>query len=697
MQIRLVKIIKPALKPFGFSALLGLSCISAQAQTIPSGLCVSGVPYTRAGDNSCEIPAGVTEMTLQVIGGGGGGGGGGALGRGGHGAKLTYKNLPVNPGAKLPLWVGAGGWAGTAGGGGGSSIALFGTAGPIIAGGGGGAGGGGRLTTRGGYAHGGNAGSFNGKLGAGGQGHANFGKDTPDGGGKGGFDGVGGAAGDDGAFRGQHSSPYSAKRVSSAGGDGGGYKIGLGGAGGVGKSETDGAGGLGGGRKTHIEGAGYGGGGGGGYGGGGGGFGSLDYSGGGGAGGSLGPRYTIYETASNGGKVGRAGGDGSILLTFDIKPPLLVSAFRKATVGQSFSHIPENTGGPIYACSAKALPPGLSIVSRTCEVTGRPTQPGRYTTEISASNTVGSARVPVVITIDPAAPSLSGTAPAGKVGTPYSFIPRNAGGQVDTCTASGLPDGLTINAKTCVLSGTPTKDGRYSTTLLAKNITGEHSLTASIQITLERPLLSGIAPTGIVGKAYRFTPTKKGGPIDSCMASGLPTGLSIDSRSCTVSGQPTKAGRYSFTITAKNASGNDILKADLTIRPAAPVLSGKAPAGQVGKAYSFTPNNAGGTLETCTATALPEGLEIDPRTCAVSGTPTQEGQYKSTITAKNAGGSHALSADVEIAAADQTGPVGPTDPDDPTNIPTLSEWGMIILCSVMALFGVGAVRRKHFS
>jgi hypothetical protein len=312
----------------------------------------------------------------------------------------------------------------------------------------------------------------------------------------------------------------------------------------------------------------------------------------------------------------------------------------------------------------------------------------------------------ILLTFVTPTPILSGTAPAGVVGSRYSFSPSHTGGDIEKCSAKGLPAGLTVDTKNCSVGGIPTTAGNYVVALTASNPGGINTLSTAIQIdpALEKPLLTGTPPSGTVGKAYSFTPTQKGGAIESCTAIGLPRGLSINAKTCTISGQPAKVGRYSFVINAKNASGSSNLQAVINVNPAAPLLSGTAPAGKVGESYSFTPRNSGGVLDTCTASSLPDGLAIDAKSCVVTGTPTQEGQFQSTITANNAGGSHALSASIKIEAADKTDPGGPTDPTDPTdpidpadptNIPTLSEWGMIILCSVMALFGFRAVRRQR--
>jgi hypothetical protein len=691
MKSQQTRLIHLALPSFAFSALFGLGSFSVHAE-----MCVSGKPYNSPAYKSCVVPPNIKFMDVVVIGAGGGGGKpiDGPAGPGGHGAKLKIRNYPVVPGTTLKMQIGSGGESHLSGGGGGSTNLNAGYANQIIAGGGGGAPGGARASGAGG-----SAGSFGSVIGAGAMGTGQMAFPPQPKGGAGGAQGRGGVSG------GGHGAGNGANSTHGGpGGPGGGQKGskpnggGQGGAGGYGGGS--GRGGQGGARGVYLKSDAFGGGGGGGFGGGGGGFGGVYEATGGGGGGSVGPAGTIYETASNGGPVNTRGGHGSILLTFELKAPVLYGPNQTGTVGQHFSYTPGNTGGPIDTCTAAYLPPGLALNTKTCELSGRPTQADVYTTVVTATNATGSARVPIIITINPIAPLLSGVAPTGQWGSAYSFLPRNAGGPIASCTAKGLPSGLIVDANTCALSGTPTQDGNFTTTITAKNVTGADALRVSIKIDTKRPLLSGTAPAGSVGKPYRFTPRNSGGAIRSCTHNGLPTGLTVDTTNCSVTGQPSRAGRYSFSVTAKNAKGSDTLTADIAIRPAAPALSGTASAGQVGKAYRFIPSNAGGALETCTATALPEGLAIDSSTCARSGTPTQEGQYHSKIIARNAGGSYTLSTAISIAAADQTGPVGPSDPTDPTNpedptsIPTLSEWGMILLCSVIILFGFRFVHRS---
>src|SRR5690606_14648798 len=60
------------------------------------------------------VPAGVTSITIEVVGGGGGGGINGSGGGGGGGYSLG--TFPVTPGNIIPITIGAGGGSGFAGG-----------------------------------------------------------------------------------------------------------------------------------------------------------------------------------------------------------------------------------------------------------------------------------------------------------------------------------------------------------------------------------------------------------------------------------------------------------------------------------------------------------------------------------------------------------------------------------------------------
>jgi hypothetical protein len=141
-----------------------------------------------------------------------------------------------------------------------------------------------------------------------------------------------------------------------------------------------------------------------------------------------------------------------------------------------------------------------------------------------------------------------------------------------------LPTGLSINATTCAISGTPT----------VVTIAGEYSITASngvgnaatVDISIE--ILNIVPNIAYAGAPYSFTqnvagattgvPTNTGGGITSCGVSpALPAGLSISSTTCAITGTPTAAtADATYTVTPSNAMGSGTAR-NINIAVYAPV------------------------------------------------------------------------------------------------------------------------------
>lgn len=157
------------------------------------------------------------------------------------------------------------------------------------------------------------------------------------------------------------------------------------------------------------------------------------------------------------------------------------------------------------------------------------------------------------------------TPPAtGTVGTPYAYTYVASGNPAPTfVVASGaLPAGLSLNAATGVLSGTPTTAGPATFTVRATNGVGVPAVTACTTVTIA-PIYTGTAPTiagtpggGSSGTAYSFQFTVTGSPAPSVTVSAgaLPAGLSLTTAG-KLAGTPTTAGSYTFTVRASNTVG----------------------------------------------------------------------------------------------------------------------------------------------
>ncbi|MFD9666651.1 hypothetical protein ACFWAY_34415 [Rhodococcus sp. NPDC059968] len=127
------------------------------------------------------------------------------------------------------------------------------------------------------------------------------------------------------------------------------------------------------------------------------------------------------------------------------------------------------TFGPCTPASGSVFSVGTTPV--TCGVSTNVGDPGTLTFDVDVS--------PFGV-----APTISGTPPAGTVGTSYSFAFTVAGTPVPTVTtADPLPAGLTLSAAG-VLSGTPTAAGLFPITVGASNgVSPDATTGVSIEIS----------------------------------------------------------------------------------------------------------------------------------------------------------------------------------------------------------------------
>lgn len=232
--------------------------------------------------------------------------------------------------------------------------------------------------------------------------------------------------------------------------------------------------------------------------------------------------------------------------------------------------------------------------------------------------------------------------------------------QADTPAATGsvtgysvaptLPAGLSLNASTGAISGTPaTVSPQASYTVTASN--GTNSTTATVQITVNPAAPSNLSypQTSITATVdapiQTDTPTVTGTVTGYSVAPTLPAGLSLNSSTGAISGTPTFAtAKASYTVTASNASGSTATTLQITVNPAAPSnlsYQQTSIAATAGTAIlTDTPTVTGTVTGYSVAPALPAGLILNTVTGAISGTPTTGTvQANYTVTASNSYGS----------------------------------------------------------
>ena len=110
--------------------------------------------------------------------------------------------------------------------------------------------------------------------------------------------------------------------------------------------------------------------------------------------------------------------------------------------------------------------------------------------------------------------------------------------------------------------------------------------------------------------------------------------MSIDTNSGIISGTPLESGAFGPVINAVNACTNGAATLLLNIASAAPVLGTAATAsGTEGVALNYQIAASGSNLN-YGARNLPPGLNVDPNTGLISGTPVLAGEYNTTVSGR---------------------------------------------------------------
>ncbi len=243
--------------------------------------------------------------------------------------------------------------------------------------------------------------------------------------------------------------------------------------------------------------------------------------------------------------------------------------------------------------------------------------------------------------------------PYGTVGSGYSAqLSASGGSGTYTWSATGLPAGLSVNDRTGVIGGTPTQGGTFSVTATVHDVQFE-GLTASstlplgiLQITTASPL-----PGASTGRPYSVSFFATGANDFMWSTANAPPGLLFGTQGSNVlSGTPTSAGNFNFSVSAYSATAGITLSQNFLIN-IAPVLTISTPSplppGMVGMPYSQSLSAAYGTTPYTYALQagiagnnLPAGLTLSP-TGTISGTPTAAGPFVFNVTVTDAAGNQA--------------------------------------------------------
>ncbi|MGC4891798.1 putative Ig domain-containing protein [Micromonospora sp. DT227] len=153
------------------------------------------------------------------------------------------------------------------------------------------------------------------------------------------------------------------------------------------------------------------------------------------------------------------------------------------------------------------------------------------------------------------------TPPPGAVGVAYSVgldATRGVPPFVWSITGGSLPPGISLDPNTGALSGLPTTAGQYPFVVRVVDAAAQQgSRLVTIEIRQAPSLQNAAPPLAEVGAIYSDQFTVVGGtaPFSWSVTGTLPPGLTLDPNTGLLSGRPTAAGAYSFTVRVTDAFG----------------------------------------------------------------------------------------------------------------------------------------------
>ncbi|HXA19198.1 MAG TPA: IPTL-CTERM sorting domain-containing protein [Thermoanaerobaculia bacterium] len=241
-----------------------------------------------------------------------------------------------------------------------------------------------------------------------------------------------------------------------------------------------------------------------------------------------------------------------------LPPGVVCTPYIKTTITPS-------CGTPPYTCNVTSgsLPDGLKLTG--CVISGTPTVANTFSFTVRADDSGGSftSQLYTILIICPRIPVEPPVLPPATTCLFYTqTLTRSCGTGpfVYSVTKGALPNGLSLSSGG-VLSGTAMTIGDYSFTVTATDpVSGcpastDYAFVVAGGVTLT----PGTLPGGWPGVPYSEVITASGGtaPYTFVVAGTLPPGLtpSTTQTTLTISGTPTTAGCFPFTVTATDANG----------------------------------------------------------------------------------------------------------------------------------------------
>ena len=248
--------------------------------------------------------------------------------------------------------------------------------------------------------------------------------------------------------------------------------------------------------------------------------------------------------------------------------------------------------------------------------------------------------------------------------TPGTYPVKTTGGWA--LSAGTLPTGMTLNANSGVISGTPTTFGKYSFTIQVTDDAGASSTkNFTIEVTGAPTIDNTVLPGAAIDNAYsadlNATVAAVTAPLVAATipatgawsVAGLPEGLTFNADTGVISGTPKETGTTDLIITVRDSKGLTATKTIPLVVATPPsidtdrMLPGVYTGAALTIVQEFTPGDSGTLGATAWSEVIPAGqsskltaagLTLNPATGEITGTPTTAGPVSFTLKLANSNG-----------------------------------------------------------
>ena len=220
--------------------------------------------------------------------------------------------------------------------------------------------------------------------------------------------------------------------------------------------------------------------------------------------------------------------------------------------------------------SQSGLPSGLSLNTTTGKITGTATTSGTYSVTLSSINASGTTSTVLSLLVTPPPPVVtSALTITATCNLPFSYQITGSSSVSGTLSygATCLPEGLSVNESTGLISGTPALPGNLVSTISVYNAGMVGSAQLAINLLPPAPVITNgtLAPAGTQQPFY-YQITANNLP-ENFNATGLPAGLSVNTVTGAIAGTPTATGSFSTIISAINGTGTGSANLVVVVAP----------------------------------------------------------------------------------------------------------------------------------